>query len=71
MALSLRSVRSIPGHSGKGSVTDRIRIRLRSVRHGCGPYPFWLTVRKAVAGSRFWTTVCSACYTDLNGWFSK
>ncbi|KAJ0742623.1 hypothetical protein HanPI659440_Chr10g0366261 [Helianthus annuus] len=71
MALSLRSARSIPRRFRPGSVTDRIRISLRSARGKYGPQGILLMVRKAVAGSKFWTTACSTCCTALLTWFSK
>ncbi|MFS8006196.1 hypothetical protein Hanom_Chr14g01246381 [Helianthus anomalus] len=70
-ALGLRSVRCIPGRFQQRSVTDRNHLSIRSARAAYGPQELRLTVRKPVAGSRKWTTACSACYTDLNGWFSK
>ncbi|KAJ0495334.1 hypothetical protein HanIR_Chr12g0607681 [Helianthus annuus] len=71
MALSLRSVRCIPGRFQQGSVTDRNSLSIRSARGAYGSQGLRLTVRKPVAGSRKWTAACSACYTALVIWFSK
>ena len=70
-ALGLRSVRRVPGRVQQRSVTDRDNLSLRSAKVAYGPQEFMLTVRKPVAGSRIWTAACSACYTDLERWFSK